>query len=75
MYTKSQFYESSEVDKNSVVHISSVKFSISPKYWPQAGRVTLDYRIAVGYQINVDLGKFPEINKRSLLNKCSVGKN
>ena len=34
---------------------------------------TLDYRIAVGYQINVDLGIFPEINKRSLLNKCSLG--
>ena len=35
---------------------------------------TLEYRIAVGYQINVDLGFFPEINKRSLLNNCSLVK-
>ena len=34
---------------------------------------TLDYRIAVGYQINVDLGIFPEINKHSLLNNRSLG--
>ena len=36
---------------------------------------TLDYLIAVGYQINVALGIFPEIDKRSLLNNCSLGKN
>ena len=36
---------------------------------------TLDYLIAVGYQINIALGIFPEIDKRSLLNNCSLGKN
>ena len=36
---------------------------------------TLDYLIAVDYQINVALGIFPEINKRRLLNNCSLGKN
>ena len=36
---------------------------------------TLDYLIAVGYQINVALGIFPEIDKHSLLNNCSFGKN
>ena len=35
----------------------------------------LDYLIAVDYQINVALGIFPEINKRRLLNNCSLGKN
>ena len=37
--------------------------------------LTLDYQIAVGYEINVALGIFPEINKRSLLNNCSHEKN
>ena len=36
---------------------------------------TLDYQIAVGYEINVALGIFPEINKRSLLNNCSLEKS
>ena len=38
-----------------------------------ANQSTLDYLIAVGYQINVALGIFPEINKRSLLNNRSLG--
>ena len=37
--------------------------------------ITLDYLIAVGYQINVALGIFPKIDKRSLLNNCSLGKD
>ena len=36
---------------------------------------TLDYLIAVGYQINIAMGIFPEIDKRSLLNNCSLEKN
>ena len=35
----------------------------------------LDYLIALGYQINIALGIFPEIDKHSLLNNCSFGKN
>ena len=31
---------------------------------------TLDYLIVVGYEINVALGIFPEIDKCSLLNRC-----
>ena len=37
--------------------------------------LSLDYLIAVGYQINVALGIFPKIDKRSLLNNCSLGEN
>ena len=37
-------------------------------------KLTLDYRIAVGYEINVALRIFPEINKCSLLNNSSLEK-
>ena len=33
------------------------------------------YQIVVGYQINVALLIFPKINKRSLLNDCSLLEN
>ena len=51
--------------------IFKAQYDVNPR--TKVLNFTLDYRIAVGYQINVDLGIFPEINKRSLLNKCSLG--
>ena len=33
---------------------------------------TLDYQIVIGYEMNIALGTFPELNKHSLLNNSTL---